>query len=514
MRISRHIGFTSPLLLVLTCLFIYLPVRGEDTFRLPVRFNDSYETTYISALKKNGIVYASLDDLCSVLQVRFTYNSQKQKYVIRAGVHGIVITTLNPFILVDDTPYQMARPTILYKDNLYLPLPLFLPLIQEYLPARASWNQEAVQLDIIHSRYNVTGVEVEKKVNGTLIRIGTTAAFSKDDVEIIINRDWLLVTINGASLDTLNLSSIYEKGPVRKIKSFQFQHAAQITFQVIPKIYDYDLLVNQNEIVVSLRNSTSLDINDLSSAVPTPVEDKKKWTFDCIIIDPGHGGPDPGTSGKSWKTEEKDITLSIAKKLGDMLKKNLDVQVYLTRDLDTRLGKNQSQDLRARTSFANDKGGKLFVSIHCNANNSRRPHGFSAYILGEAKTQEAQQVVELENPVPEEMQGIEEFQDATHILNINNQNMYKKESLDLARMMSENIVKRTKLSLWGKGVREGRFLVLWGAAMPCVLVETGFLSNRNDERLLRTRAEQTRIALALYESIAQFKKKYEKNIGS
>ena len=91
--------------------------------------------------------------------------------------------------------------------------------------------------------------------------------------------------------------------------------------------------------------------------------------------------------------------------------------------------------------------------------------------------------------------------------------MYLKESQDLALILNEEFSRKTTLKKWGKGVYQARFAVLWRTAMPCILVEAGFISNNYEAKKLKTKSFRQKIAEAIYESILKFKRKYEKGIG-
>ena len=242
------------------------------------------------------------------------------------------------------------------------------------------------------------------------------------------------------------------------------------------------------------------------AAVPEAV--KSRWLIDTIIIDPGHGGRDPGTIGRSG-TKEKDVNLEIGLRLRDLLKAALPkTRILMTRSTDVLPG------LKERGQFANAQGGKLFISIHANANASRNARGHSTYFLGVGKTQQAIEVARRENSViqyEEAPEAYQEYQDFDYILNAIALSSYLKESQQLAEMVNQNLGLRTKIP--DQGVHQMGLLVLIGASMPGILVETAFLSNAHEERLLRTRSFQQSVAEALCESIVSFKKKSEEEIG-
>jgi N-acetylmuramoyl-L-alanine amidase len=240
--------------------------------------------------------------------------------------------------------------------------------------------------------------------------------------------------------------------------------------------------------------------------------DRDRWKMDVIVIDAGHGGVDPGTIGVRG-TPEKDITLAIALKLGALIEKQLpDVKVVYTRTDDSFV------ELYRRAQIANEVGGKLFISIHCNST-ERKPsslNGFEIYLLRPGKTESAIEIAERENAVITLEQGYEQrYQELTEenfILVTMQQMAFMKYSETFAEIAARAMSK--SLNIKNSGVKQAGFYVLVGASMPNVLVEVGYLSNRNEETILRGTSGQKKIAEALFEGIVEYKNEYEKGIQS
>ena len=252
-----------------------------------------------------------------------------------------------------------------------------------------------------------------------------------------------------------------------------------------------------------------------SRSAPPPGPDPAKtasklWAIRTIVLDPGHGGKDPGAIGPGG-TYEKKIALQIARRLKPLLEKRLKVKVILTRNRDTFV------PLLKRSQFAIQNEGKLFVSIHCNATTNRKANGWEIYFLSEAKTEAAAEVARKENAViqletedtgapkkklDDTLQGI-----ALHLLS----SQFLKESQDLAASIRKEVDKRVP-RLKNLGVKQANFHVMRGtmAVMPSVLVECGFISNRSEEKRLRTRAFQKQMAEAICRGIQNFKNHYER----
>ncbi|MEA3241144.1 MAG: N-acetylmuramoyl-L-alanine amidase, partial [Pseudomonadota bacterium] len=214
-----------------------------------------------------------------------------------------------------------------------------------------------------------------------------------------------------------------------------------------------------------------------------------------IVIDPGHGGKDPGAVGPH-RVMEKDVVLDIALKLKKELKKQMNFQVVMTRDHDCFI------PLEERTVIANTKKADLFVSIHANASRNRKAHGVETYFLNLATDKEAMELAALENST-----STKKISDLQLILSDLMRNSKISESSRLARAVQDSLVKRLKSKyrqVKNLGVKQAPFYVLIGAQMPSILIETSFVSHRMEEKRLNSAAYRQKIA----EGIAAGIKKY------
>jgi N-acetylmuramoyl-L-alanine amidase len=213
-----------------------------------------------------------------------------------------------------------------------------------------------------------------------------------------------------------------------------------------------------------------------------------------IVIDPGHGGKDTGAKG--FGLEEKHVVLKVSKKIKDIMEKEHNYEVLLTRDSDVFL------PLEARTAFANTKGADLFVSIHVNAHPNAAVKGVETFYLNLATNPEAMRVAALENATS--THSISEMQ---NILSGILQNTKIAESALLAEFIQNSMIqglRQAKYSVKDLGVKQAPFYVLIGAQMPAVLAEIAFISNQEeakrlqDERYLQVIAEQIAAGLIAY----------------
>ena len=217
-----------------------------------------------------------------------------------------------------------------------------------------------------------------------------------------------------------------------------------------------------------------------------------------IVIDPGHGGKDPGCIGKGG-TKEKTIVLSVAKKL----KASLDTagyKTFLTRSSDGFL------KLADRAEFAEKKRADLFISLHANANPSRNVKGFSVYTLSEkASDEEAQKLAESENAADKiDVNGFEQFsKDIRVALSSLQQHAVAELSEEYANSCAKSLNRAAIEQQKGPSVRHAPFAVL-RSTVPGALIELGHLSNKNEENLLKSDAHQNKLVAAIVKSINSY----------
>ncbi|XRE44424.1 N-acetylmuramoyl-L-alanine amidase [Tenacibaculum discolor] len=226
------------------------------------------------------------------------------------------------------------------------------------------------------------------------------------------------------------------------------------------------------------------------------VSAQKKYT---VVLDAGHGGKDPGNLGNGFR--EKNIALRVALDVGKELLTSKDIEVFYTRKKDVFI------ELHNRAKIANDKKADLFVSIHCDAFRRPDPHGASTFVLGLSGNKENLEIAKKENSVillednykqnydydpnsPESVIGLSVLQEE----NLEN-------SLGIAGLVQNNFV---AIKRNNRKVKQANFLVLRETVMPSVLIELGFLTNKNEGKYLNSRKGQIRMA----KSIAQAIKKY------
>ena len=480
--------------------------------------------TEIPIVWKYDAAFVSAKELADAFNYNTYFNNEKQKLVVYFPQNKIVLSAENPFVIIDSKTLQMPLPTMWNSKQIYVPVHHLFPLVNQY--TNISWDYDArgQVLRYLKERYNVAGVDIDVKKNGVVIRIRTSRKYKKGEMTIDMRYDWLHVDLYGANADTAQLSKTPVKGPVREVKPHQFDQLLSVAFRLRKEPLSKEVFQDDssNEVVVILRYEDEIAEADIAEAdednPDVPLEDdiqrqleqeRKRWLIDTVVIDPGHGGKDPGAIGAGG-VKEKDIVLPIALKLGKLINQRMpEVKVIYTRKDDRFV------ELRRRTQIANENHAKAFISIHANANRSKRVNGFETYLLGPNRGAEASNVASRENAVIQfEAPGSQQhYEGINTILAGMAQSAFMRQSEHLASQVQDDIAKRLRsLKMRNRGVKQAGFWVMVGASMPSILVETGFVTNSYDARILKTSSNQQKIAEGIFNGLKRFKKDYENAI--
>ncbi len=233
-----------------------------------------------------------------------------------------------------------------------------------------------------------------------------------------------------------------------------------------------------------------------------------KWV---VVIDAGHGGKDPGTHGKLSK--EKDIALAIALKTGNYIESQIEgVQIIYTRK------KDEFIELYKRAEIANKASADLFISIHCNGVSDRRIKGSETFAMGLHKddgnlevAMKENSVITMEEDYSTRYQGYDPNSSESFIAFSLMQNIYLEQSLNFASFVQSQF--KDRVGLRDRGVKQAGFLVLWQTTMPSVLVETGFISNVDEEKFLKSAKGQDYVASAIFRAFRDYKAAIDQKSG-
>lgn len=224
-----------------------------------------------------------------------------------------------------------------------------------------------------------------------------------------------------------------------------------------------------------------------------------------IVIDPGHGGRDPGAIGPRG-TREKDVVLRVSLLLGDLIRRNMpDVNVVFTRRDDRFI------ELHQRGRIANQAKGELFISVHANSSRASQAYGAEVFFLGMHRTDDALEVMKKENSVialEDPATRTRELTDEELILYELTNAAFLSSSQYFAALIDREFIGHAKRR--SRGVKQAGFLVLYNASMPSVLVELGFISNPNEEQYMRSEAGQRALAMSIYRAIVDYRNRQER----
>jgi N-acetylmuramoyl-L-alanine amidase len=239
-------------------------------------------------------------------------------------------------------------------------------------------------------------------------------------------------------------------------------------------------------------------LEELSASVDNKVKPARKPVISKIrrvVVDPGHGGHDPGAVGPNG-IQEKDVVLAIGLKLKELFKEELGLDVVMTRSNDVFI------PLEERTAIANKVNADLFLSVHANAANNRQASGIETYYLNLAKTDKVAQLAAKENGT-----SLEKVSILQAILFDLMANYKLNDSAHLADEVQKSLHKKVRASysdVKNLGVKQGPFYVLVGATMPSILVETAFLSNAQEESRLKDPAYLEMTAEGILEGVRSY----------
>ncbi|NLD93071.1 MAG: N-acetylmuramoyl-L-alanine amidase [Fibrobacter sp.] len=499
--------FCSIFLLFLASL---IAAGSEVTFSI----KGKSEPVTISTIENGNIQLIALVPLLENLSFQCSWDKFTNKLFCTRLNQKIVFTQDSRFFTLNATVYQLPGEIVRKGAALYLPVTA-LSLISSLTTEFAIDDDVPPKKDIppvvaASSKYTVSSAVLEKKQNGTLLTLVLTDSVPFDCTYFYPN---LTINFLGGTVDPKALHQKERVGLADSLFALQYKKSAQISVILNREIEDplIDYIQDTKTLLIALRQKkvkpkpassqtksrTALaGGNDLPSGLKT------------VVLDPGHGGKDPGAIGITG-VKEKDVVLAITLKVRDLLKKNSNLKVLCTRDKDVFI------PLSDRTKFANNNKADFFISIHADAvpGTAKRKHttkGYKIYFLSQAKNEEDKLVAMRENAVIELEEKPQNYTSLQNVLIDLAGNEFLKESQEFCILLDQkfdaSLDKRiNKLHL---GVGQANFWVLNGAFMPSVLVETGFLSNSDEERLLADKKFQDKIAMAIYNAIIGFQDMY------
>ncbi len=490
---------------------LHLQDAKKPTVSVPLKSIEKQRRTYVAVSSIASGLRCPAENITSTRQVELRVND----YTLR-------ITPANPFISVTDTKNLTGVTQLPYEaeqqgTDLYVPVESFIKILHDIMPEEISYDknlQRIVVGKIITPAFNeISKVTMEPKTNGYLLRIWSAKKITDYEswLKPVDDGTWLNITLPDVRADLRTLNANKPGGVVKELLAFQSPTSLQLTLKLTTKIRSTEVMAatGGNDLLVAIHTPPAEEAK-VAKLEETLERTRNRWKLDCIVIDAGHGGDDPGALGVK-KTKEKEITLAIAQKLGNLIEQQMEnVKVVYTRKTDTFI------ELYRRGQIANAAGGKLFISIHCNSTPRKKSqaNGFEIYLLRPGKTENAVSIAARENEVVKlEKNYQDRYQELTEeqfILVTMAQSAYVKYSEQFAGILQGEMARY--LPVKNNGVKQAGFYVLVGASMPNVLVEAGYLSNKKEEQYLKSTKGQDQLAAAIFQGIKKYKAEYEKSL--
>jgi N-acetylmuramoyl-L-alanine amidase len=462
------------------------------------------------------MTYIPVKLFADVLGIKYTILSENEKIKFYFPQCYLIVSSKNPYLVLESKEtsqdiVQLPTSTYFINNNIYIPLTYSLKILEKalgtfiyYKPPGLLTIKEFNNKDVTELRnkksnkmFSISGLTIDQKANGTLIRINTDRKIPSYTSSF--KGGILYITLKNSSADINKLKNSDGIGVIKEIKARNINNTVELQISVTKDYSASEVLNidNSNDLMITIHNKIFAVKEN---------KNKEKWDFNVVVIDAGHGGKDVGAIGING-VREKDVNLGVALKLGKLIETNMkDVKVVYTRSNDTFV------ELYKRGKIANENGGKLFISIHCNST-PKRPSdasGFEVYLLRPGRTQEAIRIAARENGViqyEDNPKRYEKLTDENFILVSMAHSSYMKYSEKFSDLLDKQF--ENNLDFGSRGIKQAGFYVLVGASMPSVLIETGFLTNPKDAAYLKSDRGQSKLAESILTAIKKYKEYYQ-----
>ncbi|MDD3804458.1 MAG: N-acetylmuramoyl-L-alanine amidase [bacterium] len=428
----------------------------------------------------DGVRYVDLNILSSALSLTTSFKKTQEEYRIESEKSYVILLINSPYYKSAGNVYKMSNAPVYHKELILFPLSSVKSVFDKILPDNAVYNDSKL---VLTSLLKIKSIE--EKSDEIKIVLSGKPSFTVETGE----RD-ILLFLKNTFVDENKFRIKNSKKLIRVLEPSCDKDESTIIITYAPEYEFSKAIASGDSIIISFFKRAKIDtLNNLSF-------------LKTIIIDAGHGGKDPGAIGPSG-LQEKTMNLDMASRLKKLINagcKNLDV--VMTRD------KDEFVSLAQRTQLANKYPNSLFISIHCNASKNKSTKGFETYFLSTAKTDweravEARENSSLTFDLPEEERKGLDF-----ILWDLAQNEFLTESSRLAEYIQNEYEKKYKAD--NRGLKQAGFYVLKGNYMPAVLVETAFISNKEEEKKLKSKDYRQELSQLIYNGLVKYIKEYEK----
>jgi len=496
-----------------TCAALAPPAGAQGT--VTVVYDDGRAGQGFSSWRldpESEAIYLRANDVALIFKATQFWNASSRKVVLGIGRTRFTLTVDTRVVVVDGEPILLRNPIRYDAGFVMIPMEFVLEVAPPFTPSVLDWNPVSQTLYVEKVGYNVEAIAFSSTANRAI----ATITMSEPLIHHVDSSTPGLVRLKiyGGRVDPSKFESREGRGLFNGVRAEQTERDAYVYFDIERETAR--ILVEREDdpprVVIVLEKGDLPEIPDPEFAdrrqvqiIDQRVQERRDIRIATVVLDPGHGGKDDGKRGSTGLLE-KNVNLAVALHTRDLLESELGVNVILTRQDDRLLA------LTRRTEIANEAGGDLFVSIHCNSWFSRKAGGFEAYFLSPARTEMDREVARVENEADRFATpgnpGAGVSSDIDFILWDMVQNEYINESSQLAELIQKAM--NDRLGIRNRGVKQANFSVLQGAQMPAILIEVAFLSNPTEESLLTSDDFHRRVANGIVEAVRQFKERYEK----
>ncbi len=445
---------------IIIAFFCLLPYRYE--------LSCNEQQIVVDAIKVDFQDYVPLKSITDLIDINYVLDNTTQRLCLTSEKHIMEIVGNISTITINNMPRNLPFPPLYINNDIYFP-------VNEVIPILGGTFEKLIFMKEIKEVPPIESISFSARGDSTVLSFNWERSVDFD-VQFFLNS--VVVELDGQFKKKDNLKPT---GSVSSIKLEPFNTYTRLEFD----IKDVNAYLERDKEVVFYHKITE--------------------RIGLIVIDPGHGGVDPGAVGKKG-LYEKDANLEISSVLAALIGDSLKVKVIMTRDKDIYLS------LKERTNIANRNSADLFISVHCNASGkSKEMKGFETYFLSEARTTEARAVAAREN-ASLKFDGIEPTDELTYILYDLAQSAFLEESNHFAECIQDQAA--GQLEIPSRGVKQAGFYVLRGAFMPAILVECAFVSNLDEEALLKKKSFRQKLASSLFAGIRDYILSYERRANN
>ncbi|MFH1219252.1 MAG: N-acetylmuramoyl-L-alanine amidase [Candidatus Eisenbacteria bacterium] len=486
-------------------LLVVTLVRVSQSEPALVIYSDGRPSEEITILEKSGEPYLSLSQAARLLQIETTVDPKTGRATLRGGGCSLGIGVGENFWVKDGASISPGEPALTDGDGIYISVSSADVVVAQTFGKSMRWDAQRRWLMVGLPAPNILDLEVRifpERVSATIKTIGglpyEILPTANNDLEILIR--------GGVFSKHLGFSA--DGGLVERIDAEQDRQGAKIRVKFGSENLLYGVFPQWNPDAIAI-----VIWKKLLTEIPEPAfetSNRLAWReclsgdrakIDLVVIDPGHGGDNHGSIGPSGYAEEES-NLILAMKLKSKLETR-GVDVILTRDDDT------SVSLKTRTDVANSVGADLFISLHANGFTSEETRGFEVYFLSPASDEDARSVAAQENASAEPalVARSQSGKEVPVVFWNAAQNEFVVESSHLAELVSEEVSRI--VSIPNRGVKQAEFTVLKNTYLPSILVETAFITNPQEERLLKDDAFQNEIVDAIVKAISRLREGHD-----